>query len=95
MSPEQSNATRNWMVAIFGVILGFSGLVFGLINGNATQQVDNVREYAEENRVEIKINAKGIAELQTFRSFTSAEMGHIKDGIEQLNKKLDRVLEGR
>lgn len=93
MSPETGNDTRRWVVVIVSVVMGFSGLVFGIIGQASGQEVGYVRSYAEENRVEIKVNTKDIRELEGHYGILENEIRHIREGIDALNDKTDKILE--
>jgi hypothetical protein len=93
VSPEQGSDTRRWIVVIVSVVMGFSGLIFGIIGQASGQEVGYVRSYAEENRVEIKVNKQDIRELEGNFGILENEIRHIRNGIDALIKKTDKILE--
>lgn len=93
MSPETGNDARRWIVIIVAVIMGFSGLTFGIIGQASGQEVKHTQEYAEDNRVEIKVNRRGVQELRNKFGVLQNEIKHIRSGVDLLNEKLDKVLE--
>lgn len=88
----QDNA-RRWIVVVVSVVIGFSGLVFGLISNASERELTKIGEDVEMNETDIRENRSDIGALQRDFSVAENELRHIKNGIDRVEEKVDKLLE--